>query len=84
MHNLRKKEVLQLVAFQRRCLKQLQSLPNRTSDIASLALLGMLPVNMCIEKNTLSLFGRMARDQSCIKNDLAKRQLAVRGPSDKS
>ena len=84
VHNLRKKDVLQLEAFQSRYLKQLQSLPNRRSDTASLALLGMLPVNVCIEKNTLSLFGRIARDQSCIENDLAKRQLAVRDLSDKS
>ena len=49
-----------------------------------MALLGMLPANVYIEKNTLSLFGRIARDQSCIENDLAKRQLAVRDPSDKS
>ena len=78
VHNLRKKDILQLEAFQRRCLKQLQSMPSRTSDTASLALLGML------EKNILNLFGRVARDQSCIENDLAKRQLAVRDPSDKS
>ena len=85
VHNPRKKkDVLQLEAFQRRCLTQLQSLPNRTSDTASMALLGMLPANVYIEKNTLSLFGRIARDQSCIENDLAKRQLAVRDPSDKS
>ena len=83
VHNLRKKDILQLEAFQRRCLKQLQSMPSRT-DTVSLALLGMLPINVCIEKNILSLFGRIARDQSCIENDLAKRQLAVRDPSDKS
>ena len=78
------RNLLQLEAFQRRCLKQLQSMPSRTSDTASLALLGMLPINVCIEKNILNLFGRVARDQSCIENDLAKRQLAVRDPSDKS
>ena len=84
VHNLRKKDILQLEAFQRRCLKQLQLMPSRTSDTASLALLGMLPINVCIEKNILNLFDRIARDQSCIENDLAKRQLAVRDPSDKS
>ena len=78
VHNLRKKDLQQLEAFQRRNLKQLQGLPIRAPDTASLALIGMLPVGACIEKNALTLFCNIARDQSCIENQIATRQLAVR------
>ena len=33
--NLRKKDIAQLEAFQRRCMKQLQALPTKTSDTAA-------------------------------------------------
>ena len=78
VQNLKKKDILQILqikTFQRRCIRQLQALPNRTSDTVSLALMGMLPVTVCIEKNILSLFGSVARDQSSNENDLAVRQL---------
>ena len=73
--NLRKKDIAQVDAFQRWCMKQLQALPNRTSDTAALALMGALPVSVCVEKNILSLFGRVVRDQLSIENDIAVRQL---------
>ena len=82
--NPRKKDIAQLEAFQRRCMKQLQALPNRTSDTAALALMGALPVSICVEKNILSLFGRVVRDQLSIENGIAVRQLAVRSITEKS
>ena len=42
------------------------------------------PVNICIEKNMLSLFGSITRAQSCIENQIARRQLAVKDIADKS
>ena len=84
VHNLRKKDVQQLEAFQRRNLKQLQGLPIRAPDTASLALIGMLQVGACIEKNALTLFCNIARDQSCIENQNATRQLTVRDITDVS
>ena len=72
VHNLMKRDIQLLEAFQRRCLKQLQSLPNRVSDTAALALFGMLPVTVCIEKNMLSLFGSIMRDHTCIENQIAR------------
>ena len=65
-------------------MKQIQNLPLKTSDTAALALLGILLISACIEKNILSLFGRVVRDQSSIENDIAVRQLAVRSISEKS
>ena len=82
--SMRKKDTTQLEAFQRRSMKQIQNLPLKTSDTAALALLGILPISACIEKNILSLFGRVVRDQSSIENDIAVRQLAVRSISEKS
>ena len=67
-HNNKKKDIHQLEAFQKRCLKQLQGLPTRSSDTASLALVGWLPVNVCVEKKALSLFCSISRDQTCIEN----------------
>ena len=81
---LKKKDIAQLEGFQRRCMKQLQALPNRTSDTAALALMGALPVSVCVEKNILSLFSRVVRDQLSIENDIAVRQLAVRSITEKS
>ena len=50
VHNIMKKDIHQVEAFQKRCLKQLQDLPTRSSGTASLALVGMLPVNVCVER----------------------------------
>ena len=44
----------------------------------------LFAISACIEKNILSLFGRVVRDQSSIENDIAVRQLAVRSISEKS
>ena len=65
-------------------MKQLQALPTKTSDTAALALMGALPVSACVEKNILSLFGRVVRDQSSFENELALRQFAVRSITEKS
>ena len=49
--NLKKKDIAQLEAFQRRCMKQRQALPTKTSDTAALPLMGALPISVCM-KNT--------------------------------
>ena len=82
--NLGKKDIAQLEAFQRRCMKQLQALPTKTSETAALALMDALPISVCVDKNILSLFGRVVRDQSSIENELAVRQLAIRSITKKS
>ena len=84
VHNLRKKDIQQLEAFQKRNLKQLQGLSIKASDTASLALLGMLPVSVCVDKNALILFCNIARDPNCTENQIATRQLAVRSIIDTS
>ena len=44
----------------------------------------MLSVNVCVETKALSLFCSIARDQTCIENQIAKRQLAVKDLNDTS
>ena len=46
--------------------------------------MGALPIFVCVEKNILSLFGRVVRDQSSIENELGVRQFAIRSITEKS
>ena len=46
-----------LEQFQPKCLRQIQSLPDKTQNSAVLALLGVLPVEAVVHKNMLNLFG---------------------------
>ena len=59
---LRKKDLNSLESFQVRCAKQLQGLPTKTSNSAATALLGLLPVEACINKCVLTLFCNIVRD----------------------
>ena len=71
----RKKGIAKLEAFQRRCIKQLQFLINKTSDTAALSIMRAHTVPVCVDTIRQS-----CRDQSSIENDigLAVRRLAVR------
>ena len=60
--NLKMKDINALEAFQVRCVKQLQGLPTKTANSAALALLGLLPVEACINKCALTLFCNVIRD----------------------
>ena len=53
---LSKKDVECLEKFQRKCLKQIQGLPDKTDISISLALLGVLPLDAVVHKNALSTF----------------------------
>ena len=84
VQNLKKKDITALEAFQIRCAKQLQGLPTKTSNSATMALLGLLPIEACINKCVLTLFCNVVRDPQCIEYDIARRQLAVKSPNDTS
>ena len=53
---LSKKDVECLEKFQRKCLKQIQGLPDKTANSISLALLGVLPLDAVVHKNALTTF----------------------------
>jgi hypothetical protein len=52
---LNKENMEQLEVFHRKCLRHIQSLPNRTSNSAVLLLLGALPIEAEIHKRQLEL-----------------------------
>ena len=63
--------------YQRKSLKQIQSLPDKTNNSAALALLGILPLECVIRKNMLNLFGRWIASEG-IERDIVERQLATK------
>ncbi|MES9882685.1 MAG: hypothetical protein ABW185_17600 [Sedimenticola sp.] len=82
--NLKIKDINVLEAFQRKCLKQIQGLPDKTPNIAALALLGIAPVETIIHKNMLTLFGNVIRNEHSIEHDIAVRQLVMKTQSEHS
>ena len=81
---LNKKDIDCLERFQRRCLKQIQGLPDKTSNSISLALLGVLPLEAVLHKNALTTFMNMIRQKGSIESDIALRQLVMKDENDKS
>ena len=59
---LKKKDIENLEKFQRQCLKQIQRMPDNTSNSACLALLGILPIETILHKNLLSMYVNMIRN----------------------
>ena len=54
-------DIKSLEQFQRKSLKQLQSLPDRVQNPIALALLGIFPIESVLHKNMLNLFSRWIR-----------------------
>ena len=79
-----KKDIENLEKFQRKSLRQIQGLPDKTPNCITLALLGVLPLETVIHKNTLNLFMGIARNSKFIEYDIAMRQLAMKTPDEKS
>ena len=75
---LKNKDIQTLEKFQRKCLKQIQVLPDNTSNSACLALLGILPIGAVLHKNLLTLFVSMIRDKTSIEYETAQRLLVTR------
>ena len=51
----------------KKCLKQLQDLPDNTSSSACLALLGILPMESILHKNLLNIFVSMIRQENSVE-----------------
>ena len=81
---LKKKDIENLEKFQRQCLKQIQELPDNTSNSACLALLGILPIETILHKNLLSMYVNMIRNGDSIEYEIAQRQLVMKEPHQKS
>ena len=82
--SLKKQDIDNLEKFQRKSLRQLQGLPDKTSNSITLALLGILPLESIIHKNSLNLFVNIARNHYFIEYEIAERQLVMKGCEEKS
>ncbi|KAH3842227.1 hypothetical protein DPMN_115723 [Dreissena polymorpha] len=71
-------------AFQLKTLKQVQHLADRTSNIAALSLLGILPIRAQLHKNTLYLHYSIIQTPGTVEYKVAERQLAMKLPTDLS
>ena len=77
------KDIKALEQYQRKSLRQIQSLPDKTHNAAVLALLGILPLERVIHKNMLNLFGRWILFEG-VEKDIAVRQLATKSEAEAS
>ena len=82
--SLKKNDIEHLEKFQRKSLRQIQGLPDKTSNSISLALLGILPLESVIHKNSLNLFINIVRNKHFIEYEIAERQLVMKGCEEKS
>ena len=69
---LTKKDIEMLETFQRKSLKQIQSLPDKTPKVVTLGLVGILPVEAVIDKNALNLFMNVISDKNSIEYQIAE------------
>ena len=76
--DIRKKDLTDLELYQRKVLKQLQNLPERTASVAVLALVGAKTIEAQIDIKILTTFINIAMDPSTIEHQIALRQLLVK------
>ena len=69
-----KKDMDNLEIFQRQCVKQIQGLPDKTSNSISLALLGILTIEAVMHKKALTIFVNMIKQKGSIENEIGLRQ----------
>jgi exonuclease III len=75
--HLTKKDIQSLEAYQMTVMKQIQHLPQRTSNAITLLLLGQQPIEAAIDKRMLLVFGDAVRRDS-VERDVVMRQLAMK------
>ena len=81
---LQRKDIENLEMIQRKSLREIQGLPDKTSNSITLALLGILPLETVIHKNALNLFMNITRSKDCFEYEIAERQLVMKGDQEKS
>ena len=81
--SLMKKDIENLEKFLRKSLRQIQGRPDKPPNRIFLSLLGVLPLETVIHKNSLNLFVSIARNSNFIEYDIAMRQLAMKTPDEK-
>ena len=86
VQKLSKTNVESLEKFQRKCLWQIEGLPDKTSNCVTLSLLGIIytPVEVIIHKNILTLFVSSARSKDSVEYDIIERQLVMKSLDESS
>ena len=80
---LRKKDTDLLEKFQRKSLKQIQGLPDKTPNVVTLSSLGIPPIESVIHKSALNLFMNIVREKETVEYKIAERQLAMKNTNEK-
>ena len=65
-------------------LKEIQSLPDKTLNVSTLGLLGILPVEAVGDKNAPNLFMNVISDKNSIEYQIAERQFAMKDSQEKN
>ena len=84
VQNLSRTDIESLERFQRKCLRQIQGLPDKTPNCVTLSLMGVPPVETIIHKNILNLFVNSARSQNSVEYDIIERQLVMKSSDESS
>jgi hypothetical protein len=75
---LRKSDASELDHYQVTILKQIQHLPERTSNAAAHLLLGAVPVTAYLHRAIFTFFCNMTRVQGSVESEILRRQLSVK------
>ena len=83
-HKLSRTDVESLEKFQRKCLRQIQGLPDKTPNCVTLSLLGIPPVELIIHKSILNMFVSSVRSKDSVEYDIIERQLVMKSSDESS
>ncbi|KAK3083919.1 hypothetical protein FSP39_005338 [Pinctada imbricata] len=76
--SIRKTDLENLERYQRKVLKRLQSLPERTASVAVLMLIGAKTIEAHIDTRIITTFLNITKDKSSVEFSLAVRQLKMK------
>lgn len=73
-----------LEKFQRKCLQQIQGLPDKTPNCVTLFVMRVPPVEIIVHKNILNLFVSSARAQTFVEYEVLERQRIMKDSTENS
>jgi hypothetical protein len=79
-----KSDLKDMDQYQTTVLKQLQHLPERTSNNAAHLMLGAVPVSANIHRAVYTFFCNMVRQEGTVERNILERQLNMKGPTSHS
>ncbi|KAK3105783.1 hypothetical protein FSP39_005674 [Pinctada imbricata] len=82
--NIRKSDIDALERYQRKFLKQIQTLPERTASVAVLSLLGAKTIEAQIDTRIITTFLNIAKDPRTTEFQIAVRQLTIKADNSNS